>query len=129
MLGLLRRVGYRRKLSFVLPVGNKLYVNWPFPLTQRDFRPTRNKRYNILIDHAVFAEKQMAAIMPNDTVYFTSIRHPLQQIKSTFNYFKVHIPMGIPANSENPLSVFFTDTDRYERAYLSAPSQNRMCMP
>jgi Galactose-3-O-sulfotransferase len=53
LLGVFYHFDYTRNLSFVSPLGNRLYLNWPFPMTKLDFRPS-SRGYNILTDHAVF---------------------------------------------------------------------------
>ena len=126
-MGLLRRFGVRRDLSIVTPTKTHLYINWPFPLTSSDYRPSQ-RGYNMLIDHAVFAEKEMSDLMPPDTVYISSIRHPLAHLKSTFAYFKIPLAVGIPeadqgqnpAKSQNPVEVYFSDPERYEAEYMKS---------
>ena len=128
LLGVFDRFGVRRNLSFVLPVKWNIYLNWPYPLTQWDFRPDR-RGFNILVDHAIFAEAPMAAIMPTDSVYISIVRHPLGQLKSGFNYWKVAKLSGISQTVENPVLEYFSDLPRYEAAYQRAGNTQRYCIP
>ncbi|XP_059159840.1 galactose-3-O-sulfotransferase 2-like [Physella acuta] len=128
LLGVFYRFGYLRNLSFVSPLDNKMYLNWPFPMTRLDFRPS-SRGYNILTDHAIFTETVMDAIMPKDTVYISIIREPLAQLKSIFQYFKVAKIAGVPEDSSNPIAEYFSHLELYEKSYTSHSAKYRWCVP
>ena len=122
------RFGYARNLSFVLPSMWNLYLNWPHPLTSWDYRPDP-RGFNILADHAVLAERQMAELMPRDTVYLTVVRHPFSQLKSIFNFWKIPKVVFMSESVENPVLEYFSDVERYEAAYTSPEALGRYCVP
>ncbi|CAL1527115.1 unnamed protein product [Lymnaea stagnalis] len=128
LLGVFYRFGYTRNLSFVSPLNDKMYLNWPFPMTRRSFRPS-GRGYNILTDHAVYTESVMEAIMPKDTLYISIIREPFAQLKSVFQYFKVAKISGVPANVSSPVDEYFAHLERYEKAYTDHGAKYRWCVP
>ena len=48
--------------------------------------------------------------MPNNTVYVTILRNPIDQFESTFNYMTLDKILGM-TNTTNPLENFFKDPD------------------
>ncbi|KAK6998966.1 galactose-3-O-sulfotransferase 2-like isoform X1 [Biomphalaria glabrata] len=128
LLGVFYRFGYSRNLSFVSPLGNKIYLNWPFPMTRLDFRPS-NRGYNILADHAIFTENLMSEIMPNDTIYISIVREPFSHVKSVIQYFNILNISGVPRNISDPLSVYFSSIEQYEAIYKSQYAKQRWCVP
>ncbi|XP_005092856.1 galactose-3-O-sulfotransferase 2 [Aplysia californica] len=128
LLGVFYRFGYTRNLSFVTPVHWKMHLNWPYPMTPRDYRPSR-RGYNILTDHAIYSEREMAAIMPKNSVYISIVRHPFEQLKSIFQYFKVHKVAGVPSKVENPVVEYLSNLQHYESFYQRHNAPNRWCVP
>ena len=128
LLGIFDRFGVTRNLSFVLPQGHKLYLNWPFPLTKWDYRQNP-QGFNILVDHAIYTEDVMSSIMPKDTIYITIIRHPMTHLKSLVKYFEMPKLSGIPSSVENPVLEYFSDLPRYEAAYQRPGNKERYCIP
>ncbi|KAH9509313.1 Galactose-3-O-sulfotransferase 2 [Bulinus truncatus] len=129
LLGVFYRFGYTRNLSFVSPLGERLYLNWPFPMTKLDYRPS-GRGYNILTDHAVLTESVMAEIMPSDTVYISIVREPLAQVRSIFQYFKIHVVAGVPSDAKNPVVEYFAHFEKYESQYVSPLNKIRhSCYP
>lgn len=128
LLGVFYRFGYTRNLSFVSPIGNKIYLNWPFPLTMQDFRPS-SRGYNILADHVVYTEDLMEKIMPKNTVYISIIREPFAHFKSTFHYFNLAKISGVPSNITNPIVEYLSHLGQYESAYMAHRAKERWCVP
>ena len=87
------RVGaYLRNLSFVLPVDGRNNLGWPEPLDKGIFRPSKTGGYNILCEHTILTLPLMTDIMPKGG---TSIREPMEHLKSEFNYFNLRKNCGI----------------------------------
>lgn len=51
------------------------------------FRTTLNQSYAMLLQHTIFNEKEVKAILPRDTVYITVIRSPVAQFESLYDFF------------------------------------------
>ena len=109
-----RRFGYIRNLTFVTPVGSKLYLGWPCPFTKYDYRPL-NRSFNIIMEHSIYNKMTMQALMPVDTVYVTMIREPFSHFTSVFNYFSLKKNAGI--NSSDPITEYLHHIDHYEQMY------------
>ena len=58
LASMFRRFGYHRYLSFVLPIGRKIYVGWPYQIHDDMYRHTGTNRFNILTDHAIYNKLQ-----------------------------------------------------------------------
>ncbi|CAG5134017.1 unnamed protein product [Candidula unifasciata] len=128
LLGVFYRFGYTRNLSFVSPLKQNLWLNWPYPMTLRDFRPS-SRGYNILTDHSIYTENVMRSIMPEDTVYISIIREPFSQLKSLFQYFQIAAKAGVPKDVDNPVVEYFTHLKKYESAYKAPGNKERGCIP
>ncbi|BFZ12365.1 hypothetical protein BsWGS_15404 [Bradybaena similaris] len=128
LLGVFYRFGYTRNLSFVSPLGRSLWLNWPYPMTSRDFRPSR-RGYNILTDHSIYTEDVMAAIMPKDTVYISIIREPFAQLQSLFQFFQIAVKAEVPKDVDNPVVAYFSDLKKYESVYQNPDINDRRCVP
>nr|XP_039273401.1 galactose-3-O-sulfotransferase 2-like [Styela clava] len=55
---------------------------------RRDFvkKTPADKTVNMLVHHMVFNKKEVAAVLPPDTIYFTILRDPATQFESVFKY-------------------------------------------
>ncbi|GFR62639.1 galactose-3-O-sulfotransferase 3 [Elysia marginata] len=129
LTGMFSRFAFKRNLSVALPKGNLIYHNWPYPMTWRDVRPTGRGEYNMLLHHAIYTPSVMHALMPADTVYVSIVRQPFSHLQSVFRYFKVAEIAGIFGPEEKQLVEYFSDAERYERAYTSPNSTKRWCIP
>ncbi|XP_078692303.1 galactosylceramide sulfotransferase-like [Branchiostoma floridae x Branchiostoma belcheri] len=81
-----QRFGCEHNLTLVLPV-LKTDVGWPNFLKQEDFIPSADGTYNVLVDHTVYHRPLLDHLMPPDTVYISILRHPLDQLRSVFNWY------------------------------------------
>ncbi|XP_046557860.1 galactose-3-O-sulfotransferase 2-like [Haliotis rubra] len=127
MATIIRRFGYTRNLSFVTPVSNKLYLGWPYLMTEYDIRPS-SRGYNIIMEHSIYNKTIMQKLMPKDTLYISIIREPFSHVKSTINYFKVLQILDI--TSKNGLSEYLHNLEKYEVIYKSPEKhQPRFCIP
>jgi len=127
MAAIFRRFGFARNLSFVLPPGNKIYAGWPYVIDEGFYRVKKTAEFNILCDHAVYNEQAMQKIMPNNSVYITTIRHPANQIISLFYYYKVHKIAEV--TGPNPISEYLQNFELYETRYKSHEAKHRYCIP
>ena len=112
-----RRFGLERNLSFVLPVSGRNNLGWPDLLQPGMYRPSKSGQYNMLTEHTVFNEKIMAAMMPNDTVFISSIREPFSHFKSAFYYF--NLPKVAAIKTKDPLGEYIRHLQRYDDIYKS----------
>ncbi|XP_060558307.1 galactose-3-O-sulfotransferase 2-like [Ruditapes philippinarum] len=126
MASVLRRFGYLRNLTFVLPVKRNLYLGWPFPIELSDIRLSKFD-YNILLEHSIYNGSFLQQIMPNNTMYITMIRNPWDHFKSTYNYFDVGEIGDVPNKS---IETYLKNITYYESIYKS-PEKNwrRHCVP
>lgn len=53
--------------------------------------PWHRLKYNIFCHHTVFDEKEIAAIMPQDTVYVSVVRHPVLLFESLYSYARLDL--------------------------------------
>ena len=107
---LLLRFGMTRNLSFVLfaktSFTKKVYRNLLLP------EPSRSTgfdgRYNLLVEHTVFNDSEIKALMPANTFYLATLRHPITQIKSFINQVRLYDKLGLN-KSEHFLATFLKD--------------------
>ncbi|CAH1773563.1 unnamed protein product [Owenia fusiformis] len=99
-----QRYGKDHKLRFVLP-GNDVNLGYPKRFT---YNKGINESFNLLVNHAVFHEINMRAILPNDTIFIGIWRDPLQHLLSVYSWFNLEKRHGYP-----PLDDFIRDPGRY----------------
>ena len=82
-----RRFALTRNLSVVVPILGKFLLGWPHTFQYFMHRPSKHKGgYNILLDHVVFDHSYISSIMPDNSVYFTSVREPFARLGSALLY-------------------------------------------
>ena len=96
LVNVFRRFGLERNLSFVTPIGKKIYLGWPWLIQERYYRPSKTDKFNILCEHAIFDERLMRKLMPDDVVFIASLREPFAQFKSMFNYYAFQVGWFVP---------------------------------
>ena len=69
--------------------------------------------YQLVTDHAVYDPQAALAYMSENTPTVTLLRHPLQQLLSTFAFFKLEKKFGIETKS----------TEEAVRIYLQNPNR------
>ena len=128
LVSILRRFGYRRHLNFVLPRVDNIYIGWPYIPEPQDYRPSK-REFNALVDHSVYNETVMKALMPATTHYITIIREPFSLFKSAFNYFNIaNITKMNP--SPDQLSDYLKNLQSFEGFYKSREAAKlRYCIP
>uniref|UniRef100_A0A665TNM0 Galactose-3-O-sulfotransferase 2 n=1 Tax=Echeneis naucrates TaxID=173247 RepID=A0A665TNM0_ECHNA len=113
VLNILYRYGESRNLTFALPVGQAMHLFYPKLFESHfveGFSSGRVKEFHIMCNHMRFRKAEVAKVMPEDTFYFSIIRHPVTMIESSFSYFK-----GIPAFSNSrSLEDFLDNTNNYK---------------
>eukprot|EP00106_Octopus_bimaculoides_P008604 XP_014776046.1 PREDICTED: galactose-3-O-sulfotransferase 2-like [Octopus bimaculoides] len=131
MATVIRRFGYTRNLSFVLPIGTHIYLGWPYLMEKIDYRPPFCKNcstaYNILMEHAIYNRSIMRSLMPKDTVYISIIREPYDRFLSTFHYFK--IKDYVVLNETDYVSQYLNNYHKYEAIYKSKTFSEHYCIP
>jgi len=126
-----RRFGLQRRLSFVLPPKGLIYVGWPYDLSDSFYRPSKSSSgFDVLCDHAVYNRQKFSELMGHGTVYITSMREPLSQVKSMINYYNVLNISGVAMSVSDRFTEFMFHIEKYEDVYQSAgASQYRFCVP
>ena len=123
---IIRRFGYKRNLNFVVPVRHNIYLGWPFPIQESDYRPSK-RPFNILMEHSIYNHTVMSAMMPANTSFITFIRSPWQHFLSSFSYFGLRF---IVSQSEINVTEYLGDIEKYERIYKSPKKKHfRECIP
>ncbi|XP_029965299.1 galactose-3-O-sulfotransferase 2-like [Salarias fasciatus] len=89
---ILYRYGEQRNLTFALPKGKD--VRFPRrQLFQAQFvegvDSSRVKEFHIMCNQMRFRKSEVAKVMPEDTLYFSMLRHPVPLVQSAFLYSKV----------------------------------------
>ena len=129
LAALFRRYGYERRLSFVLPVDGRNNLGWPEPLDEGMFRPSKTGGYNVLCEHTILTLPLMTDIMPNDTLYVTGIREPMEHLKSSFHYF--NLPKVGAISGTDPFTEYLRNLDKYDAVYKAQGNTRRggYCVP
>ena len=120
---ILYRYGLNNKLDFVEPQNEK--VNQIFPFSQRDTRmkfpliPSCGDKYNISSIHSRFeGRERLHRTMPTNTVIIGSVRNPITQMRSSFNYLKFG---EILRENKVDFETFIENPLGYSRKYLDFP--------
>nr|XP_027204012.1 galactose-3-O-sulfotransferase 4-like [Dermatophagoides pteronyssinus] len=107
------RYGYFNKKIFVLPKDGN-YLGHP-QLFSRSLVPDPklfHSNYNILTHHSRLNYQEMKMLMPNNTIFITIIRKPVDLFESMFHYYKLNRFWSISFN-------------RFNRPNLSIPKRIR----
>ena len=107
---ILNRYGESHELTFVLPRIGENRLDWPWFFQKDSFYTLNGSDANILCNHARYHQTNMRAVMPNDTIFVTILRHPVAQFESSFSYMTLDKILGMK-NSTNPIEEFFKDPD------------------
>ena len=83
------RFALRRKLNLVTFDNIFPFPDPSFFRYMLDNHPSLHKlsHFDIAADHMIYNRKEFQQVMPNDTVYISSLREPVAQFKSAVNYF------------------------------------------
>ncbi|XP_034024767.1 uncharacterized protein gal3st2 [Thalassophryne amazonica] len=98
ILNILYRYGESRNLTFALPLNKHSQLFYPSffaPHFVEGVSSGRMRHFHIMCNHMRFIKSEVAKLMPDNTFYFTILRHPVAMMESIFTYYK-----SIPAFSE-----------------------------
>ncbi|XP_039216073.1 galactose-3-O-sulfotransferase 2-like isoform X2 [Crotalus tigris] len=94
ILNILYRFSEKHNLTIALPYGNEPHLGYPSPFHAsyvEEFKTLENK-FNIMGNHLRFNWQQVRRIMPNNTFYFSVLRHPALLLESSYVYYKTYSP-------------------------------------
>ncbi|XP_034295444.1 galactose-3-O-sulfotransferase 2 [Pantherophis guttatus] len=94
ILNILYRFTEKHNLTMALPYGNEPHLGYPdsFHISYVEEFKTLGKKFNIMGNHLRFNWQQVRRIMPNNTFYFSILRHPALLLESSYVYFKNYAP-------------------------------------
>lgn len=115
MLNILFRFGERHKSKFAFPDGrNDFFYPSPFLCSQvKDYRP--GECFNIVCNHMRFNHQEVAKLLPQDAVYITILRNPVDLFESSFHYFHRTVPFTWRMNGEDKLTEFLKNPEEFYR--------------
>ncbi|CAH1255100.1 GAL3ST1 [Branchiostoma lanceolatum] len=106
------RYGYSHNLTVMLPGGkNPASFSWPNFPAPGDAYPVSGGVYNILTHHARYHPETIRARMPPDTARVAIMRHPLDHLKSMFNF--IHLNTKYKLDPLNPIQMFLENVTDY----------------
>ncbi|XP_078582390.1 galactose-3-O-sulfotransferase 2-like [Branchiostoma floridae x Branchiostoma japonicum] len=121
---IIMRFGSARNLTFALPSDRTSNLGFP-GLFQKSYVlqehiRKRNTSYNILCHHTRFNYTNIRDLMPDDTVYITIVRNPVDMYESIFYYMQFDKEFKV--NSSNPLNTFLDKPFYYVSRLKKKPS-------
>ncbi|XP_035536233.1 galactose-3-O-sulfotransferase 2 [Morone saxatilis] len=120
ILNILYRYGESRNLTFALPLNKHSQLFYPFFFASHFVEGVSSRsvrEFHIMCNHMRFRKSEVAKVMPQDTFYFSILRHPVAMMESIFIYYK-----SIPAFHKTHSLDEFLDTSR--RNYNSSLANN-----
>lgn len=110
------RYGLKRNLTFA--IGKKRGPDWarlgyPRKFKNRIAYNATKGLYNIICHHTRF-DDTISSVVPNDTVYITILRNPVENFESLFYYDHYGAALGIqPKRGEKALDLFLDNPRKY----------------
>ena len=90
MSAIFRRFALDHHLNVALPNGMRYLLGWPHQMRSFMYRPPHaGNGFNIILDHAIYNRTYMSTLVPENSVYITSIREPGDRLISAISYFSV----------------------------------------
>lgn len=114
---IINRFGDKNKLVFVVPTQKYNRLGWPWFFNEEYMIKYNSTKPNMLCSHARYNRDVLERVMPNDTVYVTILRDPVEHFESTFSYMAFGDILGI-SNKTNPLEVFLENPKEVLVQYL-----------
>ncbi|XP_078616839.1 galactose-3-O-sulfotransferase 3-like [Branchiostoma floridae x Branchiostoma japonicum] len=113
----LSRYAYTKRLNVVVPnpwdVGSRMY---PYTFDPDYYMPPPpNQTFDIFVHHTIYNRTRFQEIMPNDTIYVTIIRKPLNHLKSAWNYYNYSKRFRL-SNVTNPIETFLANPSKYDHS-------------
>ncbi|XP_070547481.1 galactosylceramide sulfotransferase-like [Ptychodera flava] len=121
------RYGEKHKLTFALPKRRGVSENnagWPHHFDKQYLIETPGKGYNIFAFHCRFAHKELSAVMPTGSIYFTILREPVSLYESMFRFFfttNIRRQLKLKGDFTKAAVTFLSDPRRYYNADRSFP--------
>ena len=113
--------GLKHNLSFVESFWDIYHLEFPFDILEEKLLPPLKDHHDILTSHARYNKEILSALMPADTVYVSSVRDPLTQFVSSFNFIRAYREFGKMFNVSDrikTLEIFLTEPEKLRRLYL-----------
>ncbi|KAK2912236.1 galactose-3-O-sulfotransferase 2 isoform X1 [Channa argus] len=91
ILNILYRYGESRNLTFALPLNKHSQLFYPFRFASHFVEGVSNRRvreFHIMCNHMRFRKSEVAKVMPEDSFYFSILRHPVAMMESIFIYYR-----------------------------------------
>ncbi|XP_071327963.1 galactose-3-O-sulfotransferase 2 [Trachinotus anak] len=91
ILNILYRYGESRNLTFALPVNKHSQLFYPFFFASHFVEGVSSRtvrEFHIMCNHMRFRKPEVSKVMPEDTFYFSILRHPVAMMESIFIYYK-----------------------------------------
>ena len=117
-----RRFALEHHLNLVLPLGQHFLLGWPYQMEPFMYRKRKTEHYDILLDHIVYNRRKLNNVMPDDTVYFTILRKPINRLISAVHYFGIGPCSFMPYKQEDYMKItdeYLRDLDMYDSIYTS----------
>ena len=128
LVSIFRRFGAARNLSFLLPVGKRIYVGWPYPVRSTFYRPSRDGLYDMLTEHAVYQHDALTTLFRRPPAIITSVREPLAQFRSMYKYY--NLAQIAAVGGDGSPDVYLRNLSQYEGRYMSTSAAPlRHCVP
>ncbi|XP_061493700.1 galactose-3-O-sulfotransferase 2 [Rhineura floridana] len=90
ILNILFRFSEKHNLTVALPYRSDVHLGYPqrFKATFVEEFRTIGRNFNIMCNHLRFNLPEVRRVMPNDTFYFSVLRHPASLLESSYIYYK-----------------------------------------
>uniref|UniRef100_UPI003AB04C22 galactose-3-O-sulfotransferase 2 n=1 Tax=Centroberyx gerrardi TaxID=166262 RepID=UPI003AB04C22 len=91
ILNILYRYGDSRNLTFALPLNKHSQLFYPFFFASHFVEGVSSRsvrQFHVMCNHMRFRKSEVAKVMPEDTFYFSILRHPVAMMESIFIYYK-----------------------------------------
>eukprot|EP00058_Branchiostoma_floridae_P005819 XP_002591307.1 hypothetical protein BRAFLDRAFT_76757 [Branchiostoma floridae] len=113
----LSRYAYTNRLNVVVPNPWRVWSSmYPYTLNPHHYMPPPpNQTFDIFMHHTVYNRTRFPQIMPNDTVYVTIIRKPLNHLKSAWNFYHYEEQFRL-SKVNNSIATFLANPAKYDRS-------------
>ncbi|KAK2847592.1 hypothetical protein Q5P01_010591 [Channa striata] len=91
ILNILYRYGESRNLTFALPLNKHSQLFYPFSFASHFVEGVSSRHvreFHIMCNHMRFRKSEVAKVMPEDSFYFSILRHPVAMMESIFIYYR-----------------------------------------
>lgn len=83
--------------------GHNTHLGWPYPFIARNniVMPPPGKKFDALVNHAVYNRTALRDLMNPDAAYITVLREPTSHLLSAYHYFGIDKKLGREEGPEN----------------------------